>query len=300
MLKRLFFAVLLSLGVQAVSAKPVLLDGMAAIVGSKVIMQQEVLALQSEVGHQAKGGPALSYHDALERLINVELQEVMAQKMGIEVPNSALQQTLQNLAGAQHVSLKEYRAQVEQSGMPWSQYQSRIKQKLRLMLLQKRIVSMEEDVSSSYAAWLKKHQDELTGLQVDYWMFPVDAPEGDKAWRQAKNTAGNWAKTLRMKDKEALPPSVATLHHEPMKALNQLPDLWVQAWRKNPKADIIGPIEVGNGFHLLQIKAVSKPEHRGNAGYEQFMGERVAVHLPTWLDRAKKEVYIKRFAPLVS
>ena len=67
---------------------------------------------------------------AIERLISESLQMQMAARIGIQISDPQLEQTIRNFAAAEKITLEQLRVQVEQEGMNWEQYRERIRKEL--------------------------------------------------------------------------------------------------------------------------------------------------------------------------
>ena len=100
-LKKLFASALLTVGLcQSVFAKPVEIDKVVGVVNQGVILQSEVDTIINRVKTQAQEqGQQLPSDDtlriqAIERLVNQTLMMQLAERMGLEISDSQLDQTL--------------------------------------------------------------------------------------------------------------------------------------------------------------------------------------------------------------
>ena len=101
--------------VQAAETK---VDAVAAIVNNNVVLESEVRDMISRVKkNAAKQGQTLPSDSALqvqalERLIMNSLQLQVAKRMGLQITDAQLDQTIENIAREQKLSVEQFRAQV--------------------------------------------------------------------------------------------------------------------------------------------------------------------------------------------
>ena len=122
-LKKLFASALLTVGLcQSVFAKPVEIDKVVGVVNQGVILQSEVDTIINRVKTQAQEqGQQLPSDDtlriqAIERLVNQTLMMQLAERMGLEISDSQLDQTLENMAREQGGTIADLRRTIEAAG----------------------------------------------------------------------------------------------------------------------------------------------------------------------------------------
>ena len=136
-LKKLFASALLTVGLcQSVFAKPVEIDKVVGVVNQGVILQSEVDTIINRVKTQAQEqGQQLPSDDtlriqAIERLVNQTLMMQLAERMGLEISDSQLDQTLENMAREQGGTIADLRRTIEAAGENYPAYREEIRKEI--------------------------------------------------------------------------------------------------------------------------------------------------------------------------
>ena len=112
------------------------LDRVAVIVNEGVVLESEVQQLLREVKNNAANRDAQLPEDsvlrvqATDRLVMQQLQLQMASRMGITISDTQLQQTIQNIARDEGMSVDEMRGRITASGTPWDDYRESVRKEI--------------------------------------------------------------------------------------------------------------------------------------------------------------------------
>lgn len=249
------------------------LDKVAVLVDQGVILESEVQTLLATVKSNAiKNGQTLPADNilrtqAIERLIAQNLQMQMAERMGIQISDPQLEQTIANIAKEQGMVIEQLRAGVIADGMAYDNYRQHIRTELitgevTRANVRRRIYITPQEVSS-----LVKLIDEQGADQVEYQLghiligFPSQPSQEDID--AAKTRA---EKVILLLEDGSDFAKIATTASSGAKALeggdlgwmnvNSMPTLFAEAVQGNRKNALIGPIRSGAGFHILKIKDI--------------------------------------------
>ena len=116
-----------------VNAKIELLDRVIAVVDSGVIMETQLNSRVQEVLRRLQTNKAelpplnLLEEQVLDRLIIEEIQMQIADRAGIKISDSELNQTLSRIASQNNLSLEEFRVALEQEGDSYKTFRETIK-----------------------------------------------------------------------------------------------------------------------------------------------------------------------------
>ncbi len=264
----LLISSLLSLKTQAA---PELLDSVSVIVDQGVVLESEIAELVTVVkrnavlNNQTLPSDRVLRTQAIEKLIVDNLQMQIAERMGIQVSDPQLEQTIVNIAQGQNMDLAQLREQVAQEGGTYNTYREEIRRELilgevRRANVRRRVYITEQEVSN-----LVKLINEQGDQQAEYNLghilieFPVEPTDADID--QAKARAD---KVLELLNKGSDFTKIATAASGGSRALeggdmgwmniNSMPTLFAEAVKKKSKDDLIGPIRSGAGFHILKVK----------------------------------------------
>jgi peptidyl-prolyl cis-trans isomerase SurA len=252
-------------------AAPELLDNVAVIVDQGVVLESQITELVAVVKRNAALNNQTLPSDkalrtqAIEKLIIDNLQMQMADRMGIQISDPQLEQTIGNIAQGENMTIAQFREKVAQEGVTYDTYREEIRKELilgevRRANVRRRVYITEQEVSN-----LVKLIDEQGDQQAEYNLghilieFPPEPTDEDI--EQAKVRAN---KVLELLNNGSDFARIATASSGGSRALeggdlgwmniNSMPTLFAEAVQKKDKDDLIGPIRSGAGFHILKVK----------------------------------------------
>lgn len=247
------------------------LDKVAVIVDQGVILESEVEALVAQVKRNALANNQTLPSDralrtqAIEKLVTDSLQMQMAERMGIQISDPQLEQTIGNIAKQNNLSAQQFRAAIAEDGMDYQTYREDIRKELitgevRRANVRRRIYITPQEVDN-----LVKLIDEQGAEQAEYHLghiligFPPQPTDDDIA--NAKQTAD---KVIELLNDGSDFTKIAIASSSGAKALdggdmgwmniNEMPTLFAEAVQGAEKDQLVGPIRSGAGFHILKIK----------------------------------------------
>ncbi len=247
------------------------LDRVAVIVDQGVILESEIESLVAEVKRNAQNEEQKLPSDrvlrtqSIERLILKSLQMQMAERMGIQVSDPQLEQTIGNIAQSQGVSVAQLRSELSKENISYDDYREDVREELivgevRRGNVRRRIYITPQEVES-----LVKLMDEQGADQAEYQLghillgLPSEPTEEDidKARERAE-------KVLELLNDGSDFSRIAITSSSGSEALeggdmgwlniNAMPTLFAEAVQGKSKGELIGPIRSGAGFHILKIK----------------------------------------------
>ena len=246
------------------------IDRVAAIVDNSVVLESDIVDIVERVKRNAAAqGQTLPSDAALrtqatERLILTSLQLQMAHRMGMQISDSQLDDTIRNIARGENLSLEAFRQQVVAEEGNYERFRERLREELITgevvrANVQRRIYISPQEVDS-----LIKLMEEQGASNEQYNLghiliaIPAQASTDDV--NQAKERADNVMKLLRGGSDFK---RIAIASSSGAKALeggdlgwmniNEMPSLFSEAIRGRKKSDLIGPLRSGAGFHILTI-----------------------------------------------
>ncbi|UAA38179.1 peptidylprolyl isomerase SurA [Paraneptunicella aestuarii] len=302
----LTIALLMPLTLQA---KPQSLDQVAVIVDRGVILESEIQTLLKTVrSNSIKNGQTLPSEtvlrtQAIERLITQNLQMQLAERMGIQVSDPQLEQTIANIAQEQNMSIEELRNDILKDGMSYDDYRQHVRTELitgevTRANVRRRIYITPQEINN-----LVKLIDEQGAEQVEYHLghiligFPSQPSQDDID--SAKNRA---EKVLQFLKDGSDFSEIAATASSGAKALeggdlgwmneNSMPTLFAEAVQGAKKDALIGPIRSGAGFHILKIKDI-----RGQqvAEVEEVNSRHILIKPTVILSEERAQEMLKEF-----
>lgn len=245
-------------------------DGVAAIVNNGVVLQSEVAEMVERVKQgAAKQGQTLPadkvlHVQALERLIGNSLQLQMAKRMGLQITDQQLDQTIENIAKEQKMTVEQFRQQAVAEEGNYEQFRERLREEITVGEVMRANVQRRIFVSPQEVDSLMKIMDEqgVSNEQYNLGHILISIPNDPSAEQitEAEDRAKKVMELLKSGNdfkKIAVASSSAGNALEGGEMgymnINEMPTLFADAVRGKKKADFIGPLRSGAGFHILTI-----------------------------------------------
>ncbi|RLV58432.1 peptidylprolyl isomerase SurA [Parashewanella curva] len=268
--KQVIFAVCAVLLSQTVMAVPQPLDRVAVQVNDGIILESEVQDMLHTVKENAKANNQKLPSDkalrtqVIERLILTRLQMQIAQRIGLNIGELQLDQTINNIAKEQGVTVEQMRQKVEQSGSSFAQYREQLRQEMTIGEIQRIQVQRRIQVSPQEITNLVNLIKEQGNKNVEYQIGHILIEVPSNPTSQQLDAASKRAQTVlkRLKDGADFKSTAIAASSGP-KALeggiwdymniNAMPTLFAEVVNGAKKGDILGPIKSGSGFHIIKI-----------------------------------------------
>jgi len=290
-------------------AAPELLDNIAVIVDQSVVLESQIAELITVVKRNAALNDQTLPSDrvlrtqAIEKLIIDNLQMQLAERMGIQISDPQLEQTIANIAQGEKMDIAQFREKVAQEGVTYDTYREEIRKELilgevRRANVRRRVYITEQEINN-----LVKLIDEQGDQQAEYNLghilieFPPEPTDADI--EQAKVRAD---KVLELLTKGSDFSKIATASSGGSQALeggdlgwmniNSMPTLFAEAVQKKSKDDLIGPIRSGAGFHILKVKDLRGIE---KVEIEEINARHILISPSIILSDEKAEKMLKGF-----
>jgi len=287
--RNLFSFVLLGALSFNVNAKIELLDRVIAVVDSGVIMETQLNARVEEVLKRLQGTKAelpplnLLEEQVLDRLIIEEIQMQIADRAGIKVSDSELNQTLSRIASQNNLSLEEFRAALEQEGGSYKDFRQTIRKELIIQRVQRGKVGSRVDISEQEIENFINSEEGRTELaeqyDVQHILVSVKGGLTEAETMAVKDKAQDILN--RLEEGESFEKLAAT-YSSGQKALEggflgwrtsaELPTLFSKTVSSLKVGEISELIRSGAGFHILRLN-----DKRGNT--VKFMDQTLSRHI---------------------
>ncbi|GAA61054.1 peptidyl-prolyl cis-trans isomerase SurA [Pseudoalteromonas sp. BSi20652] len=273
-LKKLLTSAVLSASLcQSAIAAPVEIDKVIGIVNQGVILKSEVDTIINRVKKQAEEqGQQLPKDDtlrvqAVERLVNQALMIQMAERMGLQISDSQLDQTLANMAQEQGGTIADLRRTIEGSGESFQAYREEIRKEITTQQVtranvDRRIYISEQEVDNLLKIMETQGQ---SAEEYDIGHILIDIPNDATADEivSAKTRAEKVIELLKGGEEFK---RIAISSSSGSKALeggqlgymgiNEMPSLFAEAVKSQKKDSIVGPLRSGAGFHIIKVQDV--------------------------------------------
>ena len=271
LLKTLMLTSALYAGIQvSAQAEAEQLDKVAAIVNGSVVLESEVQDLLANIKTQAeKNNQALPSIKALrtqvmDKLINDSLILQIGERMGVQVSDAQLDQTITNMAKENKLTLSQFRQAIISEGEDYEKYRENVRTELisgevRRNSVQRRIYISPQEVSN-----LLNLMKEQTTNDVEYHLghilieLPSEATQADMTASKARadkviellNDGSNFKKIAIASSGGANALEGGDLG---WKNINEMPTLFSELIAGKDKGTVVGPIRTGLGFSIVKV-----------------------------------------------
>ncbi|MBA6336865.1 MULTISPECIES: peptidylprolyl isomerase SurA [unclassified Colwellia] len=253
-----------------VQAQQVELDRVSAIVNGGVVLESEIKDLIATIKKQAlKNDQSLPSDKALrtqvtEKLINDALITQLGERMGVQVSDAQLDETLTNMAKEEKLTLDQFRQNLVKDGTDYDKYRELVRTELISGEVRRNSVSRRIYVSPQDVANLISSMEEKINTDVEYRLghilieFPANPTQDDMNAAKVRaekviellNNGSDFAKIAIASSGGSNALEGGDLG---WKNINELPTLFSSIVDGEKKESILGPIRTGLGFSIVKI-----------------------------------------------
>lgn len=298
------------------------LDKIVAVVNDDVVtnseLNQALSITKMQIAQQQLPMPPEKtlQKQVLDQLINKKLQLQLAKQAGIRVTDEDLNGAIANVAKQNNMSVETLYDQLKVEGMTVADYRNEIRDQMTLHKLQQQevinkitITPQEIAKFSKSKVWQRAGDETKEYLLEDILLPTSDTPSSEEI-ANLKKRAQSIAARLR-KGQTLREVAQSEIHEKPALQSEEL------EWRKLPEVptafadqvahmkakEIAGPIQAGNGFHILILKGLrssgggTKEAALDKKQVEELLLQRKFEEaLQTWVSKLRSQAYIEKNA----
>ena len=266
-----------------------LIDRVVAVVDSGVIMESQLNSRVEEILIRLKNDKAelpplnLLEEQVLDRLIIEEIQLQLADRAGIKISDSELNQTLSRVSSQNNLSLEEFRLKLEAQGTSYKSFRDTIKKELIIQRVQRGKVGAKIDISEQELENFINSEEGRTQLaeqyNVQHILLSVKSGLSEIEIEAIEDEAVSLLE--RLENGESFE-KLAASYSAGQKALEggflgwrtsaELPSLFAEVVSGLTVGEVAQPVRSGAGFHILKLT-----EKRGNT--VKFLDQTLARHI---------------------
>ncbi len=287
--KRLFLLVTSLLTSSAVFSKIDLIDRIVAVVDSGVVMESQLNSRVEEILMRLDSDKAelpplnLLEEQVLDRLIIEEIQMQIAERAGIKISDSELNQTLSRVSGQNNLSLEDFRIKLESEGTSYRSFRDTIRKELIIQRVQRGKVGAKIDISEQEIENFINSEEGESQLaeqyNVQHILLSVKSGLTENEIEEIQKNAESLV--LRLNNNENFE-KLAASYSSGQNALEggflgwrtsaELPSLFAEVVSNLKVGEIASPVRSGAGFHILKLS-----NKRGST--VKFLDQTLARHI---------------------
>jgi|TARA_B000000475_G_scaffold159572_1_gene128504 peptidyl-prolyl cis-trans isomerase SurA len=266
-----------------------LIDRVVAVVDSGVIMESQLNSRVEEILIRLKSDTTelppinLLEEQVLDRLIIEEIQLQLADRAGIKISDSELNQTLSRVSSQNNLSLEDFRLKLEAEGTSYKSFRDTIKKELIIQRVQRGRVGGKVDISEQEIENFINSEEGKSQLaeqyNVQHILLSVKSGLTEQQIEEIKDEANNLI--TRLEGDESFE-KLATAYSSGQEALEggflgwrtsaELPSLFADVVTELKVGEVAQPLRSGAGFHILKLT-----DKRGNT--VKFLDQTLARHI---------------------
>lgn len=291
------------------SAKEIKLDSVAAIVNDGVVLESEVRDLVKTVKLKAKKENQSLPSDnalrlqAMDKLINDSLLMQLGERMGVQVSDAQLDETITNMAKENKLTLEQFRQNIVNEGLDYEKYRENVRTELisgevRRASMRRRIFISPQEIKNLIEAMKKQ-----TNQDIEYHLghilieFPADPTQADINAAKDRadkviellNSGSNFSKIAIASSGDA---NALKGGDFGWKSINEMPTLFADLVDGKEKGNVFGPIRTGLGFSIVKILEI---RGRKVVEVEEIKARHILIEPTIILSDAKAKAKLQGF-----
>lgn len=252
------------------SARGVLLDGIAAVVNDGVVLKSElqteldrIVARLRAQGTQIPPERTL-VRQVLERLVMNEIQLQRAERLGIKVSDETLNNALANVAQRNNVTLADLPRLLADEGLDYQSYREEMREQITMEQLRQRDVMSRIGVTPREIDEYLARQAGRAAFNMEYDLSQILVAVSPAASPEEVAAAENKVKEVyeRVRSGEDFA-QLAVTYSDGQQALeggalgwmkgDELPTVFADVVPGLPKGQVSEPVRSASGFHLVRV-----------------------------------------------
>lgn len=289
-----------------------LVDRIVAVVNNQVITQKElhdrVEFLKNQASSEDRDLPSDNKLEkqVLDSMITEKLQLQLAERNHIDVSQDSLNEQVQNIAQSNNLSLTQFKNELQRRGIDYKQFRDRLHKQMIIQKMQHQALAPKIDITKEQIRSFMDNYKQKPHADSKYHVADIVVPLPDEPSQAQVNKARKKARQIKHKLAEGADfHKLAVAESQGSNALQggdmgwnrlgELPDVFAKHLVTMQQGDIAGPIKAPNGFHVIQLKEAQQSDNKltEDKARKMLFQRQFRHKLDNWLDKIKKQAYIK-------
>lgn len=257
-MKKLSIFLLLSIAL-SVNAKIELLDRIAIIVEDGVVMESQIISafddLEKGYKNQNIQMPPkdILMNQVKEKLIIDELQLQLADRAGIKISDSELNQTFTRLALNNQMSLEDFILFIENNGDSYEEVREQMRKEMRIQRIQRGRVNSNIDITENEFEAFMATNETLSALDPELLVRQILVKELLTA-NKIENLINENVDFSELAKEYSISSNASEGGLLSWRKAIDMPDLFEKALKGKSIGYVSEPLESGSGFHILKLE----------------------------------------------
>ena len=262
-MKKIILIIVCSLSANIYAAVEIL-DRVAVIVDDGLIMESQIkfslLDMESRYEQQNIPKPDIGVlrEQVIESLIIEELQLQLAQRAGIRISDTELNNSIIRIANNNEMVLEEFIAYVEENGESYEELRENVRKQMIVQRIQRGRVGSEIDITEKEFNAFLETDESLDELEPELLVMQILVKDIQQANNILLRLEGGEDFSDIAKS-ESLSGNADNGGIMEWRKLDTMPELFANALDNKKVGYITQPIETGAGYHILKLKEKRGP-----------------------------------------
>jgi peptidyl-prolyl cis-trans isomerase SurA len=235
------------------------LDRIAVIVDDGLIMEsqiksgfKEIVSLYKEQNIPLPGSDNLK-DQVIESLIIEELQLQMANRAGVRISDSELNNAITRIANNSQMELEEFIAYIENDGESYESFRENVRKQMLIQRVQRGKVGSEINITEKEFAAFMETDESLVELEPELFVRQILVRGSDEADAVILRIE-NGEEFFEIAKEVSISSNSINGGELPWRKIVDMPELFSNALKNEDIGFISEPLKSGAGFHILKVE----------------------------------------------
>tara|TARA_B100001142_G_scaffold72856_1_gene73557 strand:+ start:1154 stop:2395 length:1242 start_codon:yes stop_codon:yes gene_type:complete len=235
------------------------LDRIAVIVDDGLIMEsqiksgfKEIVSLYKEQNIPLPGTDNLK-DQVIESLIIEELQLQMANRAGVRISDSELNDAITRIANNSQMELEEFIAYIENDGESYESFRENVRKQMLIQRVQRGKVGSEINITEKEFAAFMETDESLVELEPELFVRQILVRGSDEADAVILRIE-NGEEFFEIAKEVSISSNSINGGELPWRKIVDMPELFSNALKNEDIGFISEPLKSGAGFHILKVE----------------------------------------------
>ena len=235
------------------------LDRIAVIVDDGLIMEsqiksgfKEIVSLYEEQNIPLPGTDNLK-DQVIESLIIEELQLQMANRAGVRISDSELNNAITRIANNSQMELEEFIAYIENDGESYESFRENVRKQMLIQRVQRGRVGSEINITEKEFAAFMETDESLVELEPELFVRQILVRGSDEADAVILRIE-NGEEFFEIAKEVSISSNSINGGELPWRKIVDMPELFSNALKNEDIGFISEPLKSGAGFHILKVE----------------------------------------------
>lgn len=285
------------------------LDQIVAVVNEDVITKSEYnqtvsrMRLQIAQMHSPVPSDAELRKQAMDQAVNRRLQLQIAKQSNVDVSNEEVDKAIGRIAQQNNMTVDAMYARIAQDGIPKKEYRDEFREQMVLQKLQQHEIGGKLNLTQQEVTnFIRSKAWQTNGLKEyhleDILVSLSDTPSSQEVITAKKHAEQLLAKLNQGQDFQQVAQTESGSQGGDLgwRKLPEIPSAFAEQVARMKIAQVAGPIQTSNGFHIIRLAEVRELEANKVPNRKQVEGlllqRKFEEAVQTWVSKLRSQAFV--------